>query len=121
MSRKAALHLSQTTSDAHDLTQNMATLSHRTEAAPAENPYRLNMFTESSLINATNNYHKLDKQQNMQENKAFALTALNNLKQSQRNAVYATQIEYGTHTLSAAELQQSIKDRNGSSAFTTLD
>ena len=89
--------------------------------APAENPYRMQMFTEGGLHKATNQYHRFDKQQNAAENKAFALTALNNIKQAQRQAVYDTHIEYGTHTLSARELQSTIQQKNGANTdFNTM-
>ena len=48
---------------------------------PPANPYNKSMFTEKSLMNATCQYHKFDTSQHMMGNRAFALTALNNLKQ----------------------------------------
>lgn len=80
------------------------------------------MFTEGGLHKATIQYHRFDKQQNIAENKAFAMTALNNIKQNQRKAAYDTQIEYGTHTMSARELQNTIKQKNGIGVeFTTMN
>ena len=38
------------------------------------------MYREGDLLSATNAYHKLDKCQNFNGNKAFALTIINDLK-----------------------------------------
>ena len=45
------------------------------------NPYLQGMYREGDLLSATNAYHKLDKCQNFNGNKAFALTIINDLKQ----------------------------------------
>ena len=56
------------------------------------------MYTETSLLNATNQYHKFDTSGHMMCNKAFALTALSNLKQDLRNARYDTNNTLGLDT-----------------------
>lgn len=48
------------------------------------NPYISDIFKEGELLTASNAYHRLDKSQNFNCNKAFAHTILNDLKQRQR-------------------------------------
>ena len=63
-------------------TGSAATLSAKHEKKP--NPYISFMFKENEFLQASNAYHRLDKSQNFLENKAFAQTILNDLKQKKR-------------------------------------
>lgn len=42
------------------------------------------MYKEKDLLAASNAYHRLDKSQNFNSNKAFAQTIISDLKQKQR-------------------------------------
>ena len=54
-------------------------------SAGNSNPFRTTMhFTEKSLHYATSVYHKNDPSMNVVSNKAFAITALNNLRATNR-------------------------------------
>ena len=44
------------------------------------NPYITTMFREKDLLVATSSYHRLDKNQHFNHNKAFAMTIINDLK-----------------------------------------
>ncbi len=48
------------------------------------------MFTEKGFFGAINEYHKFDKMQNCQENKTFAVTVLNDVRQRNRQAKFRT-------------------------------
>ena len=46
------------------------------------------MFREKDLMHASNTYHRLDKNQHFNQNKAFAMTIINDLKQRKRQDEY---------------------------------
>ena len=48
------------------------------------NPYMSDMYRENELLSASNAYHRLDSQQNVFSNKAYALTVINDLKTRKR-------------------------------------
>ena len=50
------------------------------------------MFRETDLMYASNTYHRLDKSGNFNQNKAFAMTIINDLKARARQDEYATKI-----------------------------
>ena len=46
------------------------------------------MFREKDLMIASASYHRLDKNQHFNQNKAFAMTIINDLKQKKRQREY---------------------------------
>ena len=57
------------------------------------NPYLTNMFREKDLMRASSSYHRLDKSQHFNQNKAFALTIINDLKQKKRQQAYEEKVQ----------------------------
>ena len=56
------------------------------------NPYITTMFREKDLLVATSSYHRLDKNQHFNQNKAFAMTIINDLKQKKRQSEYDSRV-----------------------------
>lgn len=53
------------------------------------------MFTEKSLFNATNQYHKFDKMQHMVSNKTYAITVVNDKRLQTRQQAYSNAVQSG--------------------------
>ena len=60
------------------------TLYEQSPTSKGSNPYLTTMYREKDLMRASSSYHRLDKSQNFNSNKAFAMTVINDLKQKQR-------------------------------------